>query len=222
MITYKEKCLMYAKYFKRILDFILSMTALIVLSPILLILTVVTAIAMRGNPFFVQPRPGKKGKDGQEKIFKLIKFRTMSNKRDSSGELLPDEQRLSGYGKILRSFSIDELPELWNICKGDMAIVGPRPLLVKYLELYTDEQRQRHEVCPGLTGYAQVHGRNSISWEEKFKLDIEYINSITFVGDVKIIIETVKAVLKKDGISSAECATMEEFKGNKIPEKIHS
>ena len=213
---------MYAKFFKRVFDFLLSLFALLALSPVLLILTVVTAIAMRGNPFFVQERPGRKDKNGQEKIFKLIKFRTMSNQKDSSGALLPDHMRLGRYGRLMRSLSIDELPELWNICKGDMSIVGPRPLLVKYLPLYTEEQRQRHNVRPGLTGYAQVHGRNSISWEEKFRLDIAYINSITFIGDVKIIFATVKAVLKKEGISSSQSVTMEEFQGSTELEKIHS
>ena len=213
---------MYAKYIKRGFDLALSFVALIVLSPILLILTIINAAAMRGNPFFIQTRPGKKDKNGQEKIFNLVKFRTMSNKKDDSGNLLPDEKRIVRYGKLLRSLSIDELPELWNICKGDMSIVGPRPLLVKYLPLYTEEQRQRHNVRPGLTGYAQVHGRNSISWEEKFRLDLAYINRITFIGDVKIVFATVKAVLKKEGISSSESVTMEEFQGSAELEKIHS
>ena len=180
----------------------------------LLILTIVGAIAMKGNPFFAQFRPGKINKrTGEEKIFKLIKFRTMSNAKDKDGNLLPDEQRLGRYGKILRSTSLDELPELINILVGDMAIVGPRPLLVRYLPRYTPEQRRRHEVRPGLTGYAQVKGRNALSWEEKFKLDVEYVDNISFVGDVKIIFGTVKTVLKRDGISSETSATMEEFYG---------
>lgn len=207
---------MYAKFFKRFFDFFLSLTALIILSPVLLILTVATAIAMRGNPFFVQPRPGKKDKNGQEKIFKLVKFRTMSNQKDENGNLLPDELRLGKFGKMMRSLSIDELPELWNICRGDMAIVGPRPLLVKYLPLYTEQQRQRHNVRPGLTGYAQVRGRNAISWGEKFRLDNEYINHITLKGDVRILLETVRAVLGKKGISSSGSATMEEFRGSEV------
>lgn len=169
----------------------------------------------------MQARPGKKDKNGQERIFKLIKFRTMSNKRDVDGNLLPDDMRLGKYGKMLRSLSLDELPELLNICKGDMSIVGPRPLLVKYLPLYTEDERQRHNVRPGLTGYAQVHGRNAISWGEKFRLDIEYINRITFIGDVKIIFETVKAVFKKEGISSAKSVTMEEFQGTTVSEEIY-
>ena len=204
---------MYAKFFKRLLDFILSLTALIVLSPLMLILTVVGAIAMKGNPFFLQPRPGKKGKDGNEKIFKLIKFRTMSNAKDKDGNLLPDDVRLNKYGKFLRSTSLDELPELWNILKGDMSIVGPRPLLVAYLPRYSEEQRNRHNVRPGLTGYAQVNGRNAISWEEKFKLDVEYVNNITLIGDIKIILGTVVSILKREGISSETSATMEEFMG---------
>lgn len=205
---------MYAKFFKRLIDFTLSFTALVVLFPLLLVLTIVGAIAMKGNPFFVQPRPGKKGKDGKEKIFNLIKFRTMSNAKDKNGNLLPDEVRLNKYGKLLRSTSLDELPELINILKGDMSIVGPRPLLVKYIPRYTEEQRRRHDVRPGLTGYAQIHGRNAISWEERFAYDVEYVDHITFIGDVKIILGTVKAVFKRSGISSETSATMEEFIGS--------
>lgn len=205
---------MYAKFWKRFFDFTLSLLALIVLSPVLLILTIVGAIAMRGNPFFVQPRPGRKGKDGKEKIFKLIKFRTMSNKKDKDGNLLPDAERLNGYGRFLRKTSLDELGELVNILKGDMAIVGPRPLLVRYLERYSEEQHHRHDARPGLTGYAQTHGRNAISWEEKFEMDVWYTNNITFFGDVRIILDTVKAVLKHEGISSETSATMEEFMGS--------
>ena len=205
---------MYAKFFKRFFDFLLSLIALAVLSPLLLILIIVGAIAMKGNPFFVQLRPGKiKKQTGEEKIFKLIKFRTMSNAKDKDGQLLPDEKRLNKYGKLLRSTSLDELPELINILIGDMAIVGPRPLLVRYVPRYTAEQRRRHEVRPGLTGYAQIHGRNAISWEEKFRLDVDYVDSVTFLGDLKIIFGTVKAVLKRDGISSETSATMEEFYG---------
>ena len=204
---------MYAKFFKRFLDFILSLMALIVLSPILMILIILGAFAMKGNPFFIQPRAGEKGKDGNEKIFKLIKLRTMSNAKDKVGNLLPDDVRLNKYGKFLRSTSLDELPELINILKGDMSIVGPRPLLVKYIPRYTEEQRRRHEVRPGLTGYAQINGRNAISWEERFAYDVEYVDHITFFGDVKIILGTVKVVFKRSGISSETCATMEEFKG---------
>ena len=209
---------MYAKFFKRFIDFWLSLIALIALSPILLILTVVGAIAMHGNPFFVQPRPGKKGKDGKEKIFKLIKFRTMSNKKDKDGNLLPDVERLNGYGRFLRKTSLDELGELVNIVKGDMAIVGPRPLLVEYLPLYNEYQSRRHEVRPGLTGLAQVNGRNAVSWEIRFEYDVKYVDDITFVGDMKIIFRTVIKVLKHDGISSGTSATMEAFTGNKEKE----
>ncbi len=200
---------MYAKCFKRLIDFVLSFCAMIVLSPILLILTVTGAVAMCGNPFFTQQRPGK-----DEKIFKLIKFRTMNNKKDKDGNLLPDEKRLTGYGKWLRSTSLDELPELFNIVKGDMAIVGPRPLLVRYLERYNAEQHRRHEVRPGLTGLAQVNGRNALSWEDKFRYDVNYVDGITFLGDISIIIKTVLNVIKRDGISSETSATMEEFMGS--------
>ena len=199
----------YARYIKRLLDFILSLIALVILSPILLGFIVIGAIKMGGNPFFTQERPGKGGK-----VFKLIKFRTMTNKKDADGNLLPDDQRLTSYGKFLRSTSVDELLELINILKGDMSIIGPRPLLVKYLPLYNDFQKHRHDVRPGLTGYAQVNGRNSISWEERFKLDVDYVQNITFMGDVKIIFDTVYKVFKRDGISSGTSVTMEEFKGS--------
>ncbi len=204
---------MYAAFFKRVMDFTLALIAISVLSPVLLVLFVAGAIAMEGNPFFVQPRPGMKGKDGQEKIFNLIKFRTMSNKKDKDGNLLPDDIRLNKYGRILRSTSLDELPELFNILAGQMSIVGPRPLLVKYLPRYTPEQRRRHDVRPGLTGLAQVNGRNAISWEDKFRLDVEYVDNITFAGDVRILVQTVLKVVKRDGISSETAATMEEFMG---------
>ena len=175
---------------------------------------------MKGNPFFTQLRPGKiSKKTGQEKIFKLVKFRTMSNAKDREGNLLPDDVRLNKYGRFLRSTSLDELPELWNILKGDMSIVGPRPLLVKYIPRYTAEQRRRHIVRPGLTGLAQISGRNAISWEDKFALDVKYVKKITFMGDVKIIFGTVKAVLCRDGINSDTSATMEEFMGTPIQEE---
>lgn len=211
---------MYAKCFKRFFDFILSLGAIVFLSPILSVLVVLGAIFMRGNPFFFQERPGKiNPKTGEEKIFKLIKFRTMDNRKDAEGNLLPDEVRLNSYGKFLRSTSLDELPELLNILKGDMSIVGPRPLLVKYIPLYSEEQRHRHDVRPGLTGYAQVNGRNSITWEEKFRLDVEYVRNITLIGDIKIIFGTVFSVLKREGISQENNATMEEFKGSAISEE---
>ncbi len=189
---------MYANFFKRVMDFTLSLIALTVLSPILLILAIIGAIAMKGNPFFVQPRPGKKGKDGKEKIFKLIKFRTMSNQKDKNGNLLPDDLRLNKYGKFLRSTSLDELPELLNILKGDMAIVGPRPQLVRDMVFMTPTQRNRHNVRPGLTGLAQVSGRNNISWEQKFAYDLQYLEDrVSFFGDLKIIFKTVGKVLKR-------------------------
>ena len=217
----KGKDSFYAKYIKRILDFTLSLIALIVLTPVLLLLTVVGAIAMKGNPFFVQKRPGKiDPKTGKERIFNLIKFRTMSNVKDKNGNFLPDEVRLNKYGKFLRKTSLDELPELLNILCGDMSIVGPRPLLVRYLERYSDEQHYRHNVRPGLTGYAQAHGRNALSWEDKFAMDVWYTENVSFKLDLKIILDTVKAVLKRDGISSATSATMEEFAGTNQNAKV--
>lgn len=188
----------YERWVKRPLDFTLALLALIFLSPLLLILTLTGALAMKGNPFFVQKRSGKIDKEtGQEKIFSMIKFRTMSNAKDKDGNLLPDAERLNHYGNFLRSTSLDELPELINIIKGDMAIVGPRPLLVEYLPYYTDEERKRHTVRQGLTGLAQVNGRNALSWEETFKFDVEYVKRITFVVDVKILVQTVYKVFKR-------------------------
>ena len=199
---------LYAKYVKRYLDVFVSLIGLLVLSPVLLLLIIFGAIEMKGNPFFTQKRPGK-----DEKIFNLIKFRTMTNEKDKNGNLLPDEQRLTTYGKFLRSTSLDELPELWNILKGDLSLIGPRPLLVKYLPLYNSFQRHRHDVRPGLTGYAQVHGRNQVSWEKKFEMDVWYVQHVTFLEDLKILFETVAVVLKREGISSETSMTMEEFKG---------
>lgn len=206
---------MYAKFFKRLLDFLISVCGILILSPILLLLTILGAVFMGGNPFFVQERPGK-----NSKIFKLIKFRTMDNRRDKEGNLLPDEVRLNGYGKFLRKTSLDELPELFNIVKGDMAIVGPRPLLVKYLQRYNKEQMHRHDVRPGLTGYAQAHGRNALSWEDRFAMDVWYTKHITFTGDIQILIDTVKTVLKREGINSETSVTMEEFMGT--PEGVEA
>ena len=189
---------MYAKFFKRMIDFTLSLLALVVLSPVLLTISIISAIVLKGNPFFVQPRPGKKGKDGQEKIFNLIKFRTMSNECNAEGEFLPDEKRLGAYGKFLRSTSLDELPELINILLGEMSIIGPRPQLVRDMVFMTEEQRRRHDVTPGLTGLAQVNGRNCITWEDKFRYDLTYIDSgITLWGDLKILIKTVLVVLDR-------------------------
>ncbi len=210
---------MYGRFFKRLLDFALSLCAILVLMPVFLILSVSGAVLMRGNPFFVQPRPGKKGRDGKERIFNLVKFRTMSNKKDKSGNLLPDKERLNRYGRFLRSTSLDELPELWNILAGDMSLVGPRPLLVKYLPLYTEEQRRRHNVRPGLTGLAQINGRNAVSWEEKFRLDVMYADNVTLREDVRILLQTVAVVLKREGISGEASATMEEFRGTPVKEE---
>ena len=187
---------MYKKYFKRVLDLVCSVCALIILSPVFFILIIVGAIFMKGNPFFTQPRPGK-----DEKIFMLIKFRTMSNAKDKEGKLLPDDQRLNAYGKFLRSTSLDELPELFNIVVGQLSICGPRPFLVRDMLFMTPEQRKRHTVAPGLTGLAQVNGRNAISWEDKIALDLQYIENITFIEDVKIILQTIKKVLKRADIN---------------------
>lgn len=201
---------MYKNYFKRLLDIVCSGTALIVLSPVLLVTALLVRVKLGSPVFFTQQRPGL-----NEKIFKIYKFRTMTDERDKEGNLLPDEVRLTSFGKLLRSTSIDELPELWNIFNGDMSVVGPRPLLVKYLPLYDEEQRHRHDVRPGLTGLAQVNGRNLCSWEDKFRYDVEYARNVTFWGDAKIIWQTVLIVLKRQGISSETSATMEAFLGNK-------
>lgn len=205
----KKKKGLYEKGLKRAMDIACSSVALIVLSPVM----AGTAILVRtklGSPvIFKQDRPGK-----NEKIFRLYKFRTMTDAKDKDGNLLPDEVRLTKFGKTLRSLSLDELPELFNILKGDMSIVGPRPLLVRYLPRYNEKQRRRHEVRPGFTGLAQVNGRNAISWQEKFDLDVEYVDNITFLNDMKIILKTIKTVVKREGISSETSATMEEFMGN--------
>ena len=193
---------MYAKFFKRPIDFGLSVLALITLLPVFLILIVFGAIAMKGNPFFTQLRPGKiDKKTGKEKIFKLIKFRTMTCEKDVDGNLLSDEKRLTKYGKMLRSTSLDELPELFNILKGDMSIVGPRPLLPEYLPYYTAEERHRHDVRPGLTGLAQVNGRNLVDWDKRLRLDVTYVLDISLICDVKIILVTAKKVLTRDSVS---------------------
>ncbi len=186
---------MYAKYFKRILDIILSFIALIILSPLMLILYILVRIKLGKPAIFKQQRPGK-----NEKIFTLYKYRTMTDKKDENGKLLPDEQRLTKFGKILRSTSLDELPELINILKGDMAIVGPRPLLVQYIDFYTEEERHRHDVRPGLTGLAQVSGRNIVGWNQRLKLDVQYVHNCTFINDIKIILKTVKKVIKREDI----------------------
>lgn len=191
----------YENYLKRVMDFILSLMAIIIFSPLLVILSLIGLIAMKGNPFFSQPRPGKiDKKTGNEKIFKLIKFRTMSNEKDKDGNLLPDNVRLNSYGKFLRSTSLDELPSLINILNGDLSIVGPRPQLVKDMVFMNPVQRERHSVRPGLTGLAQVNGRNNITWEQKFEYDLIYIKDISFIGDIKIILQTIGKVLKRSDI----------------------
>ncbi|MDO5124487.1 MAG: sugar transferase [Eubacteriales bacterium] len=204
----------YEEYIKRVQDFICALAAIIVLWPVLLILAVLVRTNLGSPVLFTQDRPGKDGK-----IFKLYKFRTMSDKRDENGELLPDEVRLTSFGKKLRATSLDELPELFNILKGDISVVGPRPLLVKYLPLYNEHQARRHEVRPGLTGYAQAYGRNALTWEEKFDKDVYYVDNVSFLLDWKIIFHTVFSVLRKEGISSETSATMEEFKGSE-PVKV--
>lgn len=200
---------LYERFFKRTLDIFCSCMALLVFWWLYVIVAILVRVKLGSPVLFTQERPGK-----DEKIFKLYKFRTMTDARDERGNLLPDDVRLTKFGKLLRSTSLDELPEVFNILKGDMSIIGPRPLLVKYLPLYNEEQKRRHEVRPGLSGYAQVNGRNSVSWEEKFRMDVEYVDHVTFVGDVKIILGTVlKAFVKREGINSETAATMEEFKG---------
>ncbi len=198
----------YEKYMKRPQDFLCALAAIIALSPVMLITAILVRTKLGSPVLFTQQRPGKNGK-----IFKLYKFRTMTDARDENGNLLPDDVRLTKFGKTLRATSLDELPELLNILKGDMSVVGPRPLLVKYLDRYNEHQARRHEVRPGFTGYAQVHGRNAITWEDKFDKDVYYVDNITFLGDWKIIFLTVKTVLKHEGISSSSSVTMEEFMG---------
>ncbi|MFR7913143.1 sugar transferase [Eubacterium ramulus] len=197
---------MYAKYFKRVIDFSLSLIALIVLSPLLLVLIVTGTVFMKGNPFFTQERPGK-----DEKIFKLIKFRTMDNRKNREGKLLPDEVRLNKYGRFLRATSLDELPELANIVKGDMSIVEPRPLAVIYLDYYNDEEKKRHTVLPGLTGLAQVNGRNVLNWNERFAYDIQYVENVSFLLDVKIILKTIVKVFKRQDVSVRGTTQIKDF-----------
>lgn len=201
---------MYRYFFKRFFDFVLSLIAIIILSPVYIIVAILVRVKLGSPVIFTQERPGK-----DEKIFKMYKFRSMTSETDKEGNLLPDEVRLTSFGKKLRSTSLDELPELFNILKGDMSIVGPRPLLVKYLPLYNDIQKHRHDVRPGLTGWAQVNGRNAISWEDKFRLDVEYTEKCSFLLDLKILFMTVSSVLKKEGISSDTSVTMNEFTGTK-------
>lgn len=199
---------MYRTFLKPLLDFLLSLTALLVLSPLLLVLTGLLAVANGGQPFFFQTRPGKNGK-----LFRIVKFKTMNDKTDASGNLLPDGERLTRVGQLIRKSSLDELPQLLNVLKGDMSLIGPRPLLVQYLPLYSLEQARRHEIRPGITGWAQVNGRNAISWEEKFRLDVEYVDQLSFAMDVKIVLKTIQKVFKREGVSQAGQATMEYFTG---------
>lgn len=207
---------MYANFFKRILDFFCALAAILCLYPLLVVLTVLGAIKMKGNPFFTQPRPGK-----DEKIFKLIKFRTMTNEKDAQGNLLPDDVRLNSYGKFLRSTSLDELPELFNILKGDMSVFGPRPLVPQYLPYYTEEERKRHSVRPGLSGWAQVNGRISASWEQRFKYDVEYVNNILFLFDVKIILETLRKVVKRaDIVEAGSQGDFDKYRINQMKSKV--
>lgn len=201
---------MYQSFIKRGLDIVLSFIALLLLSPILVIASILIRLKLGSPVLFRQQRPGKNGE-----IFCIYKFRTMTDAKDENGNLLPDEIRLTKFGQFLRSTSIDELPELLNILKGDMSIVGPRPLLVQYLDRYTEEQKHRHDVRPGLTGLAQINGRNGITWEEKFNYDLAYVRNVTFLGDCKIILKTVTKVFEREGISSSTSVTMEEFKGSK-------
>lgn len=199
---------MYQRFFKRLVDLVLSLLAFLIFSPIFLIVLLLLFVVNHGAPFFIQPRPGKNGK-----VFNVIKFRTMNNKRDASGKLLPDAQRLTPVGRFIRSTSLDEIPQLLNVITGDMSLIGPRPLLVRYLDRYTPEQARRHEVRPGITGWAQVNGRNAISWEKRFELDVYYVDHLSFALDLKILWLTLQKVIKREGISSGSSATMEEFKG---------
>ncbi len=202
---------MYSRFFKSLLDFFLTLIGLLILLPIFLIVLIVLLIANNGKPFFFQSRPGK-----NEKVFKVIKFKTMNDKKDKNGNLLPDAKRLTAAGKFIRKTSLDEIPQLINVIKGDMSLIGPRPLLVEYLPLYNKSQRRRHEVKPGITGWAQVNGRNAISWEQKFDYDVWYVDHLSFILDVRIFFLTLKKVFKSEGISSATAATMERFTGESI------
>ena len=202
---------MYKHFLKRILDFCCALVAICCLSPVLIVLTILGIVKMKGNPFFTQLRPGK-----DEKIFKLIKFRTMTCEKDFEGNLLPDEKRLTKYGKLLRSTSLDELPELFNILKGDMSVVGPRPLLVKYLPYYRPEEKIRHSVRPGLTGLAQIHGRNFLMWDERIGLDVQYARSITLIGDVKIILQTIMKVIKRADVAEKRIPPLDQVRSEEL------
>ncbi len=210
----KREKTIYEKFFKRPMDFFLSLLAIIILSPVMIVVAILVRVKLGSPIIFKQQRPGK-----NEKIFNIYKFRTMNGKKDEQGNLLPDAVRLTKFGKFLRSTSLDELPGLFNILSGKMSIVGPRPLLVQYLPLYNEEQKKRHLVRPGLTGLAQVNGRNAISWEDKFKFDVKYVTKITFIGDINIIVKTILKVLKRADISSNTSATMEFFQGSEVNEE---
>lgn len=200
---------MYAKYFKRVFDFIVSLLVLVLASPIILLTALALLFANGGKPFFFQSRPGK-----NEEIFRIVKFKTMNDKRDANGALLPDEKRLTRIGAFVRKFSIDELPQMINVLKGDMSLIGPRPLLVEYLPLYSREQQRRHDIRPGITGWAQVNGRNTVDWKSKFEMDVWYVDHLSFKLDVKILFLTIKKVLVSEGISGEGTVTMQKFKGN--------
>ncbi len=201
---------MYKNYIKRIIDLLLAVIGFLIISPVFLLLWLLLAVANKGaGAFFTQERPGK-----NERIFRVIKFKTMTDERDAEGNLLPDAERLTKIGKFVRSTSLDEIPQLLNVIKGDMSLIGPRPLLVQYLPLYNEKQKRRHEIRPGITGWAQVNGRNAISWEEKFELDVWYVEQVSFLLDIKILLKTIYNVFKREGISSDTSATMEAFKGN--------
>lgn len=199
---------MYKNFFKRIIDFLAAIFAIVLLSPLYLIITIFLFFANEGKPFFIQARPGKNCK-----IFKIVKFKTMNEKKDNEGKLLPDAQRLTKIGTFVRKTSLDEIPQLFNVLIGDMSLIGPRPLLVHYVHLYSDFQNRRHEVKPGITGWAQVNGRNAISWDKKFELDVYYVDNLSFLLDVKIIFKTIKKVIKSEGINAADAATIEPFNG---------
>ncbi len=200
---------MYVHFFKRVIDLLVALIIFTVLSPVFIIVTILLAIANSGKPFFFQSRPGKK-----ERIFKVIKFKTMNDRKDKNGELLPDAVRLTAIGKFIRKTSLDELPQLLNVIKGDMSLIGPRPLLIEYLPLYSEVQRHRHDAMPGITGWAQVNGRNAISWQQKFEYDVWYVNNISFALDFKIFFLTIRNIVKSEGINSETSATMEKFRGN--------
>lgn len=205
---------MYARFLKRPLDFLCALAAIVCLSPLLLVLTVLGAIKMKGNPFFTQLRPGK-----NEKIFKLIKFRSMTCEKDADGNLLPDEKRLTKYGKLLRSTSLDELPELFNILKGDMSVIGPRPLVPQYLPYYTEEEKHRHDVRPGLSGLAQINGRNTLNWEDRFAYDLKYVKNISFMLDVSIVLKTLLKVVKRSDIQVRGTTKMMDFDKYRIQQR---